>query len=319
MKKVFLLLLALGLTILADAQAKHVITSDGVDLYVTVRGEGTPCLYLHGGPGSGSYWLEKFAGDSLEKHFQMIYLDQRGVGRSTSPADGNFSMDRMVRDFEEVREALGFSRWVTMGHSFGGLLQMGYIMRHPESVSAMIMINCSLSMELSYKTSWCPKACEFLEIKDRSYFGDESIPLHTRWDSLIGLLNGNDLMWKMGFASREEMDLMNSTYGELPSWNGDFGNVAMTMEDYAVDFTAATAGVSVPVLFIYGTSDWMVGPEHYRHARFPEMMLRGINAGHMPFFGDKADMMKAINSSGISSFSDYNSVKGAPERVQPHF
>ena len=121
MKKSLLFLAALLLAVMAAAQEKHVITSDGVDLFVNVKGEGTPCLYLHGGPGSGSYWLEKFVGDSLEKHFRMIYLDQRGVGRSTSPADGNFSMERMVKDFEEVREALGIGRWITLGHSFGGL------------------------------------------------------------------------------------------------------------------------------------------------------------------------------------------------------
>lgn len=296
MKKSLLFLTAFLLAALACAQEKHIVTTDGVDLYVNVKGVGTPCLYLHGGPGSGSYWLEKFAGDSLEKHFRMIYLDQRGVGRSTSPADGNFSMERMVKDFEEVREALGISQWVTMGHSFGGLLQMGYIVRHPEAVSAMVMINCSLNMGLNFKTSWCPKACEFLGISDRSYFTDESIPLNTRWDSLIGLLNKNDMIWKMGFASREEMDLLNSTYGELQSWNGDFSNAAMNMDDYAADFTKATAKVNAPVLFIYGTRDWMIGPEHYMTAEFPEIMLCGIEAGHMPFFGNNAEIMKAIGS-----------------------
>jgi len=102
-----------------------------VDLYENVKGKGTPCLNIHGGPGSGSYWHEKFAGDSLEQHFQMIYLDQRGVGRSTSPNDQNYSLDRMVKDFEEVRILLGIEQWLTLGHSFGGLLQMGYVISKP--------------------------------------------------------------------------------------------------------------------------------------------------------------------------------------------
>ncbi|HNX83753.1 MAG: alpha/beta hydrolase [Bacteroidales bacterium] len=296
MKKSLLFLSALLLGVVVCAQERHIITTDGVDLYVNVKGEGTPCLYLHGGPGSGSYWLEKFAGDSLEKHFRMIYLDQRGVGRSSSPADGNYSMDRMVKDFEEVREALGISRWITLGHSFGGLLQMGYSLRHPPAVEAMVMINCSLNMGLNYKTSWCPKACELLGITDRSYFVDESIPLHVRWDSLITALNSSDMMWKMGFASREEMNIMNSTYGELPSWNGDFSEAAMRMDDYGEDFTEATAKVNMPVLFIYSTRDWMIGPEHYKTAQFPEMMLVSIDAAHMPFFGDNAAVMKAIST-----------------------
>src|SRR5690606_23519535 len=106
MKNLFLIpFLLLG--VLLTAQEQRITTTDGVDLYVKVKGEGIPLLYLHGGPGSGSYWAEEFFGDFLENNFTVIYLDQRGVGRSTSPADANYSMDRVTRDFEEVREALG--------------------------------------------------------------------------------------------------------------------------------------------------------------------------------------------------------------------
>ena len=127
----------------AFAKEQMVLTSDSVELYVNIEGQGPPCLYIHGGPGAGSYWLEALMGDSLEQYFQMIYLDQRGVGRSSSPTDGNFSMNRMVQDFEEVRKALGIEQWLTLGHSFGGVLQMGYATQQPESISAFLFINCS--------------------------------------------------------------------------------------------------------------------------------------------------------------------------------
>ena len=134
MKTIFAFISTLFFLTLLQAQEMHIKTSDNVDLYVTVKGKGTPCLYVHGGPGSGSYWLEKFAGDSAEQHFQIIYMDQRGVGRSTSPVDQNYSMDRMVQDFEEVRIALGIKQWITLGHSFGGILQMGYVTDKPNSI-----------------------------------------------------------------------------------------------------------------------------------------------------------------------------------------
>jgi proline iminopeptidase len=54
-------------------------------------------------------------------------------------------MDRMVQDFEEIRAALGIRKWVTLGHSFGGILQVGYAERHPQAIKGMIMLNCSLS------------------------------------------------------------------------------------------------------------------------------------------------------------------------------
>ncbi len=276
------------------SQEIKVPTSDGVDLYVNVKGNGTPCLYVHGGPGSGSYWMEKFFGDFLEQHFQMIYLDQRGVGRSSSPKDSNYSMDRMVQDFEEIRENLGIKQWITMGHSFGGLLQMGYSERYPESVKGMIMINCALDMNQTYSDSWAPKACEFLKIKDVKPFLDESKPINKRWDSLISKLNEKGLMWKMGYSSPENMTKMNSTYGEVSNWNWDFGNNAMEIGDYWVDFKKSTGDMNMPVLFFYGTKDWMIGPKHYEGVKFPKMLLWGSEVGHMPFLENKADLEKAI-------------------------
>ena len=106
MRRITLLLfLLISISIQGQAQEREILTSDGVKLYVKVKGTGTPYLYLHGGPGSGSHWLEKFFGDYLEQHFQMIYLDQRGVCRSSSPKDNNYSLERMILDFEEVRGA----------------------------------------------------------------------------------------------------------------------------------------------------------------------------------------------------------------------
>src|SRR5690606_1601658 len=112
-KYTLLLLLFLGNLLLAQEQ--RIVTTDGVELYVKVEGKGTPLLYVHGGPGSGSFWLEECFGDFLEENFTVIYLDQRGVGRSTSPDDGNFTMDRVTLDFEEVRQALGYEQWLTLG------------------------------------------------------------------------------------------------------------------------------------------------------------------------------------------------------------
>ena len=58
-----------------EAVERRIITSDGVELLARVKGRGTPCLYLHGGPGSGSHWMEKFSDGMLERYFTMVYLD----------------------------------------------------------------------------------------------------------------------------------------------------------------------------------------------------------------------------------------------------
>lgn len=296
MKKIVLLFVSLLFLLNVRAQEKQVLTSDSVKLFINVKGKGTPCLYLHGGPGSGSYWLEKLFGDYLEQHFQMIYLDQRGVGRSSTPKDGNYSMERLINDFEEIRKELGIKKWVTLGHSFGGILQMGYIDRYPDAITGMIMINCTLSMEESFCSSWLPKAAEFTGNKYSSLHSVSSDSLLIKLMEASKELNAKKMTWKMAFSSPENEIKMNSTYNEIPNWNNNFSSVALTIKDYWIDYRKITPEVKRPVLFFYGRSDWSVGPEHYNGVKFPDMILWGSNVGHMPFLDNRADLEKAVTS-----------------------
>lgn len=296
MKAFYLAFCLTALVLNAHAQEKYISTTDGVKLYVKIKGSGTPCLYIHGGPGSGSYWLEKFFGDFLEQHFQMIYLDQRGVGRSSSPDDHNYSLDRLIADCEEVREALGIKQWLTLGHSFGGIIQVAYAEKHFEANMGMMMINCTLSMRESFCSSWIPKASSFLGVDDAANYQDDPTEILNKMMSIIGKLNEKELMWKMAFASQENDKLMNESYGEFPTWNNDFGAVALTINDYWKDYRGITSKIKIPVLFFYGRADWAIGPEHFKGIEFPDMMLWGSDVGHMPFLENKPDLEKALQS-----------------------
>ncbi|TAL61708.1 MAG: alpha/beta hydrolase [Bacteroidetes bacterium] len=296
MKRVLVFILIICFISVLQAQEKHIITSDSVALYIKVKGKGTPCLYIHGGPGSGSYWLEKFSGDFLEQHFQMIYLDQRGVGRSTSPMDNNYSMDRMIKDFEEVRESLGIKHWLTMGHSVGGILQMGYVTSKPNTIDGMIFINCTLEMDNSFGKSWLPKAVELAGQSVPAVCLDTSVSLYERMLAIMPVLNEKDIMWRLFFASEENNRKMNETYGNFSNWNIDFSEKAMEVADYWNDFRKLTPKVEQPVLFFYGKTDWAIGPDHYKGISFPNMLLWGSEVGHMPFLENKEDMEKAICS-----------------------
>lgn len=302
MKTSLLIFIFVLFTLPSRSEERFITTSDGVQLYVKIEGSGEPCLYLHGGPGSGSYWVEKFFGEQLQQQFTMIYLDQRGVGRSSSPKDNNYSLERMALDFEEVRQALGYESWITLGHSFGGILQMGYLEYYPQSSKGLIMVNCTLDISESFCESWSPKAAEFLGIKDLPGCANDTLPLMDRMQSHIYELKQKDIFWKMGFGTKEAETLLDATYSEIPNWNFDFGNAAFSYDDYWKDFKPATAGVTVPVLFYYGTKDWMVGPQHYKGMKFPNMLLWKNEGGHIPFMENKQDLVKAI----ITYRAEYN-------------
>jgi proline iminopeptidase len=287
------LALVLFLPASSSSEVKHIITSDSVDLYVTVKGKGTPCLYIHGGPGSGSWWLEKFSGEMLERNLQMIYLDQRGVGRSTGPKSGDFSPDRMVKDFEEIRAALGIERWLIMGHSFGGILQMQYAQRHPDVIAGMLMLNCTLDIGGGIQGS-LQKACEFLGDTSMTRYLNDSIPVAVRVPKIYGALREKHLFWKMGYARQSSEAIMDSSFRDIPRWNHEYENAAMEMQENFNNYKPLTSGMTMPVLFFYGKTDWMVGPTHYKGVDFPNMMLWGSDVGHMPFLENKEDLERAI-------------------------
>lgn len=252
-------------TALSHAAPDHALvftTSDGVRLHVTVRGEGPPCLVVHGGPGANSYLIEHFLGEALERSFTMVYLDQRGSGRSTSPADGDYSMDRMVADFEELRLALGFDRWLTLGHSFGGVLQMGYVER----------------------------AQELLGLP-----GPPTGTLAEQLDELAGQLVERGIMWEVGFGSPETFELFGQLYAGMAKPNREFESVALTMPEYLADHRPATARVATPVLIYAGKRDWMVGPDHHQRIAFPNAMIRARETGHFPFAEPGNDVVKIIS------------------------
>ena len=91
-----------------------------------------PLLYLHGGPGTGSYDFVVFQKKLLADQVRLITMDQRGVLRSPAIADSDeFGLNVLVQDIEKVRRSLEISSWSVLGHSFGGYLGALYANLYP--------------------------------------------------------------------------------------------------------------------------------------------------------------------------------------------
>jgi proline iminopeptidase len=57
----------------------------------------------------------------VEQDMTVIYAGQLGCSRSSSPKNNDYSLSRMVKDFEELRKHLGYNKWLLMPHFFGVL------------------------------------------------------------------------------------------------------------------------------------------------------------------------------------------------------
>ena len=76
----------------------------------------------------------------LEKHFVMIYWEQRGAGKSYCKSECELSLDILIEDTKELAQILAnqFSKdkIFIMGHSWGSLLGLMTIKKYPELFSA---------------------------------------------------------------------------------------------------------------------------------------------------------------------------------------
>ena len=272
----------------------HVMTSDSISLYVHVKGEGPMCLYLHGGPGSGSTWMEAVSGHMLEKRFTMVYLDQRGVCKSETPKNDDFSFARQIQDWEEVRQALGIDHWLLMGHSWGGILMMGYWKAHPNVIDGMMFINCTLSRDTSFVDSWLPRALSILGDTASPVAKDESRPLKERMMAVFPQLN-DDNRWMLFTPNKWANDSIGSWRFHKDCISHGKGETPLFMDEYGEDFRPLTSAIKVPVLYLYGRQDYAVGPEHYKTLHFPNAIIQGADCGHIVFLEEPAVFAEALD------------------------
>ena len=128
----------------------HVLVN-GVRLYFDVEGPGLvpdgpsmrekpTLLLLHGGPGMDhSTFKPRFS--QLADIAQIVYLDQRGNGRSDPGPRERWTLAQWGDDVRAFCETLGIARPIVMGVSFGGMVALAYATRHPGHPSKLILVS----------------------------------------------------------------------------------------------------------------------------------------------------------------------------------
>ena len=117
-------------------------------LYWEVSGnpEGTPVVFLHGGPGAGAIPAHRRFFDPA--HYRIVIFDQRGAGRSTPAGEIRDNTTRhLIADMERLREMLGIDRWLLFGGSWGSTLALAYGETHPERALGLILRGIFLGSE----------------------------------------------------------------------------------------------------------------------------------------------------------------------------
>ncbi|CAN5355401.1 hypothetical protein BH23ACT9_BH23ACT9_25600 [soil metagenome] len=120
-------------------------TGDGQHIYWETVGnpDGTPGLYLHGGPGSGCSSRARTVFN--RSAYRAVLFDQRGCGRSrpsasdpSTPLHTNTTAHQ-IEDIERLRQHLHVERWVIYGVSWGVTLGLAYAQKYPARVAGMVL------------------------------------------------------------------------------------------------------------------------------------------------------------------------------------
>lgn len=268
-------------------------TSDSVQLFVQVAGRGVPCVFVHGGPGAGSYAFEHLGGRALEDQLHMIYLDQRGSGRSASSPTGNYGLARQVQDLEELRQQLGLARWVLLAHSFGGVIATAYAARYPERVQAIILANAVLNPSASL-TSMVQYGDSLLPAAARPAL-PPAAPLPQRLGLVMQALGQQKLAYQLQYASDTTAAragrVMRQSIG-----NHDFTSKVYGFPEYGQDYAPATARLAMPVLVVAGHDDFTAGPRHYQTFRFPHQRVLVLPGRHNSLIEQPARAQQAVRT-----------------------
>src|SRR5690606_27378862 len=108
---------------------------NGTPIYYEVIGQGRPIMVMHGGLGLDHTYLRPWL-DPLAEHFQLIFFDFSGNGRSPRASFEGVTHETWADEADALREHLGIERMVLMGQSYGGFLAQEYALRHQDKLDA---------------------------------------------------------------------------------------------------------------------------------------------------------------------------------------
>jgi len=110
------------------------VDTGAVRLHAVAGGDGPPLLLIHGWPGSWYYW--RLVMPALARDFEVIAVDQRGIGLSDKPEEG-YDTATLANDFVGLMDALGHDRFAVVGVDTGMLIAYAIAADHPDRVARL--------------------------------------------------------------------------------------------------------------------------------------------------------------------------------------
>jgi len=124
-----------------DTFTSRYVDAADVRLHAVIGGDGPPLLLIHGWPQTWYAW--RMLMPALAQDFEVIAVDQRGIGLSDKPADG-YDTGTLANDLVALMDELGHQRFAVYGTDTGMPIAYALAADHSDRVKRLIVSEAPL-------------------------------------------------------------------------------------------------------------------------------------------------------------------------------
>lgn len=285
------------------------VDANGVLLYTMSLGRGAPLVILHGGPGaSHDYFLPYLL--PLARHHHLIFIDERGSGRSEKlEGVSAYTIEAMADDVEAVRRALKLGKIDLLGHSYGGALAQAYALRYQANLSHLVLASTwhsTLALNEVFRRMKGNMSADLRgridRLESQGLFGHGKPYEHARYTNEYMIAAWGEGYFPYLYARRPD-----PTYDPTQtaiSWDlyremwGSHGEFVIDGNLKSVEYADRLPTIKVPTLLIFGDHD-ECDPSLARdmHARIAGSKLIVLpESGHLTFVDQPTRFNDAVDT-----------------------
>jgi pimeloyl-ACP methyl ester carboxylesterase len=133
-------LIAAVVASLDSGVVRHIEVAPGEILHTTVIGSGEPVVLIPGIFG-GAYGYRKVTGPLVQRGYRCIVVEPLGYGRSSHPANADYSFTAQTKRVERALAKLGVSDALFIANSTGASIALRLAIANPKMVRGVLSIS----------------------------------------------------------------------------------------------------------------------------------------------------------------------------------
>ena len=273
-----------------------IVSVNGRDVHVVVRGKGPDLVLVHG---AGGNWRDFDASiaDALADRYRLFMVDRPGNGWTSAGKDytGAFRSDgesplSQARLLAAAVRQLGAERPLVLGHSFGGAVAMAWALE-AEAAGLVVVSGVTLpwpgKVDLSYRVLGSSLGSAVLAPLGAAFVPRRYV------DTVL------DTAFRPQLAPRDYLTRAGVPLAIRTNTLRANNRQVKTLRPYVVDQSKRYDDIAIPIEIVHGTEDETVWPDVHAEPLAARLgnaeltLLEGI--GHMPHHLAPDDIIAAID------------------------